>query len=546
MKKLLIRVVSIGGLLGIMVLFTGCTGIFGGEEPEAGATLVYHSNGAQSGSVPVDSRQYLPGDVAVVFGNTGSLAKPGFSFSGWNTQADGGGTPYAGGDSFIFGSESANLYAQWQVVPETYLVTYDGNGADSGEPPVDNTTYQSGASVTAAVVPGDLTRSGYGILSWNTEPDGSGVSYAPGDSFLIEGEDVTLYAEWFALVADVALGYDHSFIVTTQGTLFAMGRNSNGQLGLGDTDDRLLPTPVPTDEPITAASAGLSHSLLVDETGAVWAAGWNIAGQLGLGDTDDRNTFTALTGITNGLDVQAAYAFSTILTTDGTVFGMGQNQYGQIGDNTTTDKDSPAQSPGITTAVALASAGWAQSHTIILTSPGSVLSVGANHSGQLGVGDTTSRSIPAAVSSPTDVVAISTGGFHTLYLTADGTLYGTGSSSQGQLGGGANAEGTEDPYEIMTGVAAMSAGDEYSMVITQDGTLLASGLNEDGQLGLGHTNTIYEFLPVMDDVAAVYAGIEHTLIVKTDGTLWAAGANDRGQLGDGTLITRPTPVRIIY
>ncbi len=57
--------------------------------------VTYSGNGATIGSVPNDSGSYAPGNTSTVYGNTGNLVKPGYTFAGWNTQADGKGTDYA-------------------------------------------------------------------------------------------------------------------------------------------------------------------------------------------------------------------------------------------------------------------------------------------------------------------------------------------------------------------------------------------------------------------------------------------------------------------
>jgi hypothetical protein len=78
--------------------------------------------------------------------------------------------------------------------PGIYRVTYDGNGADRGVPPIDPTLYAPGATVTVlnnvSLVKGSLTFSG-----WNTAADGSGTSYAVGSTFIINANTI-LYAVW--------------------------------------------------------------------------------------------------------------------------------------------------------------------------------------------------------------------------------------------------------------------------------------------------------------------------------------------------------------
>lgn len=74
----------------------------------------------------------------------------------------------------------------------TFSVSYDSNGG-TGEV-TDSSEYLSGASAT--VLAGDsLSKENYEFAGWNTEADGTGTAYNPGDSLVVEG-DTTLYAQW--------------------------------------------------------------------------------------------------------------------------------------------------------------------------------------------------------------------------------------------------------------------------------------------------------------------------------------------------------------
>ena len=156
--------------------------------------VTYNANGATSGSPPVDGASYLGGAVVTVLANTGPLARAGYTFIGWNTQAGGGGTSYVGGGTFVMGAADVTLYAQWSLVP-TYLVVYNGNGATTGGLPIDGNNYTTGALVTVQG-PVPMARAGDLFYNWNTQPDGSGISYLPLAGFPIGSANVTLYAMW--------------------------------------------------------------------------------------------------------------------------------------------------------------------------------------------------------------------------------------------------------------------------------------------------------------------------------------------------------------
>ena len=94
-------------------------------------------------------------------------------------------------------------------------------------------------------------------------------------------------------VVAVEAGGDYSLFVKRDGTLWAMGENGLGQLGLGNSGtfkDRDTPTQVTSD--VVAVAAGQFHSLFVKRDGTLWAMGDNYYGQLGLGNTTNRDTPT--------------------------------------------------------------------------------------------------------------------------------------------------------------------------------------------------------------------------------------------------------------
>lgn len=78
-------------------------------------TLTYDANGATSGTAPVDgSSPYLPNTAITTAGNSGSLAKSSFNFTGWNTRADGQGTHYNASTANAFNiTANTTLYAEW-------------------------------------------------------------------------------------------------------------------------------------------------------------------------------------------------------------------------------------------------------------------------------------------------------------------------------------------------------------------------------------------------------------------------------------------------
>lgn len=75
-------------------------------------------------------------------------------------------------------------------------VRYDSNGATSGKAPVDEASYEPGELIIARANTGSLEKTGYSFAGWNTKPDGTGISYQPGDIIAMRGADATLFAQW--------------------------------------------------------------------------------------------------------------------------------------------------------------------------------------------------------------------------------------------------------------------------------------------------------------------------------------------------------------
>ncbi|MFC3799946.1 InlB B-repeat-containing protein [Cohnella sp. GCM10012308] len=159
--------------------------------------MLYDGNGETGGTGPSDGEEYEAGEAATVLGNENGFVKKGYTFAGWNTAADGSGTPYAAGAALTMAAADAALYAQWTLNP-TYGVTYEAGGADMGSVPVDAGAYEEGAEVTVQDNTGGLVRSGYAFAGWTLSADGGGTVYQSGDKLTMGATDITLHAKWTA------------------------------------------------------------------------------------------------------------------------------------------------------------------------------------------------------------------------------------------------------------------------------------------------------------------------------------------------------------
>ena len=135
--------------------------------------------------------------------------------------------------------------------------------------------------------------------------------------------------EWMAAAA----GGNHGAAVGEDGALFVWGSAALGQLGTGDTADRLAPTRVAgLPAPVRQVAAGYYRTGIVTEAGDLLMCGLGEYGQLGLGDEEDRTTPTLVArAMFDGEAVLmvACGAYHTVVATEGGgvyTFGSGRGR----------------------------------------------------------------------------------------------------------------------------------------------------------------------------------------------------------------------------
>ncbi|MCF8146194.1 MAG: InlB B-repeat-containing protein [Deltaproteobacteria bacterium] len=102
-------------------------------------TVTYDGNGNTGGAPPEDGSAYQEGTEVTVL-DAGSLVKTGYTFDNWNTASDGGGTPYAPGETFSMPGANVTLYAQWTAASTRYVCR---DGYCGGKTPCDMTIQQA-------------------------------------------------------------------------------------------------------------------------------------------------------------------------------------------------------------------------------------------------------------------------------------------------------------------------------------------------------------------------------------------------------------------
>jgi hypothetical protein len=236
------------------------------------------------------------------------------------------------------------------------------------------------------------------------------------------------------------------------------------------------------------------------------------------------------------------------IKTDGTLWTWGRNFSGELGLGDRTSRSSPVQVGALTNWSKIAK-GIGGSSAAIKTD-GTLWTWGANGWGQLGFGNTTYRSSPVQVGALTNWADVACGGVHMAAIKTDGTLWAWGRNDSGQLGLG-NTTNYSSPMQVgaLTNWLQVACGGFHTVAIKTDGTLWAWGYNSGlwaGVLGLGNTNDYSSPKQVgaLTTWSKVSASLNHTLALKTNGTLWAWGVNYSGGLGTGNTTPCSSPIQV--
>lgn len=233
------------------------------------------------------------------------------------------------------------------------------------------------------------------LLAWGKNPNGwlgtttqeqmeTLASWAPNESNTPLRQSVRFDA------ADVSSGDNHSLALARDGSVYAWGAGTEGQLGIGPmpviqfrtrtpAPMRFMPMPVrvPDLGEVKAVAAGGSHSLALLEDGTVRAWGYNRTGEVGDGTTVNRDRPTVVLGVREAVAIAASPALSLALLANGTVMTWGGGNANERAQPT------PRPVPGVKGARAIA-VGLA--HGVALTDAGAVLTWGNNDHSQLGRG----------------------------------------------------------------------------------------------------------------------------------------------------------------
>ena len=151
-------------------------------------------------------------------------------------------------------------------------------------------------------------------------------------------------SDWSLIATGGNNSYSHTIALKINNTLWSWGHNSQGQLGLGDSGyatKRITPAQIGLDSDWSKITGGENYSIAIKANGTLWAWGYNSNGQLGLGDNTDRNTPGQVGSFSDWFSIAGGGSHSLALKTNTTLWIWGKNNYGQLGLGDTINRNVP-------------------------------------------------------------------------------------------------------------------------------------------------------------------------------------------------------------
>lgn len=351
--------------------------------------------------------------------------------------------------------------------------------------------------------------------------------------------------------SSISAGFDHSVGLKADGTVWAWGDDSGGQASWTCFTPAmslrcLTPTPVITSASgvfgdVKAIAAGAAFSLALKNDGTVWAWGYDSNGQIGTFLDGNNVTPIQVPGISGVRAIGASASTSFALKSDGTVWAWGSGEFGNLGDGIPYSWENrfpvPKKIPGLSGIVAIH---VGDSHSFAIDKNGVVYAWGRNTYGAFGNGTTFDISGPTIIPALQDSIMLQAGYNFSLALKVDGSVWAWGLNTKGQLGlGTVSTSAALSPVRIpgLSGVNTISAGKDHAMAVLADGTVYAWGNNYRGKLGDGTTVAV-QASPVkvknLDKAIHIDAGEYHSLTIQGTGGVGGWGDNDFGPIGNGT------------
>ncbi len=372
-------------------------------------------------------------------------------------------------------------------------------------------------------------------------------------------EPVGASAGRVASIQSIGAGAYNGYAILSNGEVWAWGDDYEGQTGdTGPRSVRTVPVEVRGLPGAVFVAGGANSVYALTSDGTVWAWGDDSEGELGDVRSADAQIPRLIADLTAVRRIAAGSFSAYAIRSEGTAWAWGDNGFGQLGTSSpTADFSLAKQLPRIADVVAVA-AGTSDGYALL--GNGTVWAWGADSARQLGGGKCATTTIPPRgiclpsnvphkVQDLSDVVAIAAGGNSGYALRRDGTVWAWGDDECGELGNGVRRLDEAVPVRVigLSNVDAIAAGACSAYALLRNGTVWAWGNGEYGELGDGEYST--RSVPVqvkgLSDVEQVAAGGAMAYALERNGSLWAWGDDAYGQLGNDSLFSRDLPVRVL-
>lgn len=414
-------------------------------------------------------------------------------------------------------------------------------------------------------------------------------------------------------ICQITAGASHSIFLLNDGKVLACGDNQYGQLGNNDNTfaKKLLPVSVVKDannnalDNIIQVASKNVHSLFLESSGQVLACGGNDNSQLGIGSTQNQliptyvKNFTYAANLINIIQVNATSFNSVFLENTGRSLGCGANVNGQLGIGNTNSCNIPIytiinehntfqgqnyayyyNNPFSNINIVLETTPYNNTiieygsklvcyghnylemygntkllggvlkietgamHSIFLRNDYKVYSCGNNFFGQLGTNNNIKYYQPQLMSGTNNniIVDMSSGAHHNLLLTSNNSVFSCGRNNYGQLGLNDNTNRTSLTKISVSDIINIKCGENHSVFLNYSGNVYACGLNQYGQLSTNNTTnyllptqvvSINGTEPIISNIVIrdIACGKNHTIMLGADKTVYAVGNNNNNQLG---------------
>ncbi|HBE9552635.1 RCC1 domain-containing protein [Clostridioides difficile] len=340
-------------------------------------------------------------------------------------------------------------------------------------------------------------------------------------------------------IKEITTSRNTMFIVKNDGTAYATGNNSSGQLGLGDTINRNKFTQINLDniKKISTSIDG-NTTFAIRNDGTLYSTGLNTKGQLGLGDIVNRNTFTKV-NIQNVRDVVLGTTHSHAIKDDNTLYSCGENTHGQLG------LGSESNHPDVLTFTVnnitnVRDVYCSDTTTFIVKDTNIAYCCGYNNNSQLGMGNTTDQY--SFIKCMENVKEVIPNEINTYIITIYNTAYSTGLNTDYCLGLNSNSnQSSFSEIPISNVVKVAPNRNNAVLLLTSEGDVYTAGKCSNGSgTGSETPEKIKKIASKAKDIGMNYRCGHY---VSDNGDLYGTGFNNNGQLGVGDVTKRDTFIK---